>query len=115
MSSLVISGVAMDVSTGSGVVVMDTNNAAMLVGDILEIRTTTLPTTNFINSKVVSVDYGNGFRFTVSYTGFVAESNVIWRVMRSWLTADTAQKHYGHLCDEGTGKFSNGNNGFTLL
>jgi hypothetical protein len=53
----------------------------------------------------------------------VRTNNTVWStapsigytIIPSWLTASASQKAYGHLVDEGTGTFSNGDHGFKLL
>lgn len=44
-------------------------------------------------------------------TGWVNESGISYVIVPSWLTASTALKKYGFLCDSTTGQFSNGDPG----
>lgn len=47
-------------------------------------------------------------------TVWTNESGMDYRIIRSWLTKASGQELYGHLCDETTGQFSNGDEGFRL-
>lgn len=48
-------------------------------------------------------------------TVWTTESSISYKIIKSWLTADAAQQVYGHICDETTEQFSDGDAGKVLL
>ena len=51
----------------------------------------------------------------VDQSAWTNEASIEYDITPSWLTATEAQKVYGFLCDEDTGKFSNGDDAPVLL
>lgn len=86
--------------------------AGVQVGDIIEIYDPVIPA-NLKNLKITSVVDLNTVQ--TANTVWTNESGMSYRIIPSWLTATADQKLRGHLCDETTGEFSNGDDGFRLL
>jgi hypothetical protein len=86
--------------------------AGVQVGDIIRLKTAT-NTGNVKNLKITAViDLDT---VETAQTVWTNESGIIYEIVPSWLTASDAQKEYGHLADESTEQFSNGDAGFSLL
>lgn len=86
--------------------------AGVQVGDIIRIKNPT-NAGNRLCLKITEVTSATVVK--TAQTVWTNESGISYDIIPSWLTASTAQKYYGHLCDVSTGQFSNGNPGFSLL
>lgn len=86
--------------------------AGVQVGDIIRLKTVTNEG-NRLNLKVLSI--ASATRVTTAQTVWTNESSIGYEIIRSWTTGSTAQKRYGHLCNETTGKFSDLSEGFRML
>lgn len=86
--------------------------AGVQVGDIIRLKTVANET-NRLNLKVLSV--ASATRVTTSQTVWTNESSIGYEIIRSWTTGNAAQRHYGHLCNESTGQFSDLVEGFRML
>jgi hypothetical protein len=86
--------------------------AGVAVGDIIRLKTVTNEA-NRKNLKITAIVDADTVQ--TAQTVWVNESGITYEIVRSWLTKDTGQEDYGHLADETTGEFSNGDEGFVFL
>lgn len=68
---------------------------------------------NIKNVTVVSVQ--SATEVEVDNSVWVTESGIDITITKSYINASEQQKKYGHLCDEVSGEFSDGDPGFVLL
>jgi len=86
--------------------------AGVAVGDIIRLKN---PTNEGNRKHLKITDVVDADTVRTAQTVWVNESGISYDIIPSWITATTAQKEYGHLANNSTGKFSNGDAGFTLV
>lgn len=101
------------VTNGSGTITITSGPASLItagvvVGDIIRLTTGN----NISNHGITGV---TATTVTVSNTVWTNETGITYDILPSWTTATAAQKVYGHLCEETTGEFSNGDDAPVLL
>jgi hypothetical protein len=101
------------VSNGSGTINITSGPASLItagvqVGDVIRLKSGVNKSHHKVTAvAATSVDVAN--------TVWTNETGITYEILPSWLTATAAQKVYGHLCDEATGLFSNGDQPPVLL
>lgn len=101
------------VSNGSAVVTITSGPASLItagvvVGDTIRLKTGV----NISNHEVLAV---TATTVTVAKSIWTNETGISYDILPSWETAGDDQKLYGHLCDDNTGEFPDGEPGKALL
>jgi len=107
----IVSEGSADVTNASGNIDIDGGTSDVQVGDIIRLKDPTNGANRGSYKVTAVVDSDT---VTVANTVWTTESGITYDIIPSWLTKSGGQVYGGHLCDDSSGEFSNGDEGLEM-